>query len=150
MHSTARLSLAAALALGSVVAARAAEVTVLEAPVVEAAFARGVPLLETADYKVHASRREAPGQAEVHERDSDIVYVLRGRATLVTGGEVVDGRTVAAEEIRGEAIRGGDTRELGPGDVVVVPDGVPHQFTALSNPFLYYVVKVPTGSKEAR
>lgn len=109
---------------------------------VEAAFAKGVPLLEAGAYKIHASRREGPGQAEVHERDTDIVYVLEGSATLVTGGKVIDGKTTAPEEIRGSAIEGGETRTLSPGDVVVVPNGVPHWFRKVDGPLLYYVVKV--------
>ena len=40
-------------------------------------------------YMVHASRREKPGMAEVHTMDADIVYVLDGTATLVTGGKPV-------------------------------------------------------------
>jgi hypothetical protein len=54
-----------------------------------------VPLLETAGYKIHASRREGPGMAEVHVRDTDIVYVLEGTATVVTGGDVMEGRETA-------------------------------------------------------
>ena len=54
-------------------------------------FVKGRPLIETATYKVHASRRDGPGTAEVHGRDTDIFYVLEGTATLVTGGRTVDG-----------------------------------------------------------
>jgi glc operon protein GlcG len=109
---------------------------------VTAAFAKGEPLLETPDYKVHASRREGPGQAEVHTTDTDIVYILDGTATLVTGGTVIDGRTVAPREVRGASIAGGDSRRLVKGDVIVIPHGMPHQFQEVSAPFLYYVVKV--------
>ena len=141
---------AAALAASGTVAAPGAPVTVLDAPEVRQAFSRGAPLLETADYKVHASRREAPGKAEVHERDTDILYVLEGEATLVTGGAIVSGRLTAKEELRGDAILGGEPHALVPGDVIVVPHGVPHQFTEVTAPFLYYVVKVPTGRGGAR
>jgi quercetin dioxygenase-like cupin family protein len=110
-----------------------------------AAFAVGKPLIETDAYKVHASRREKPGQAEVHERDTDIIYVLDGTATLVTGGTAVDAKVTAADERRGASIAGGTTRTLAKGDVIVVPHGTPHQFTAVQAPFLYYVVKVTTG-----
>lgn len=118
------------------------EVAYLESGTVQAAFQRGAPLLEVRDYKVHASRRTEAGKAEVHERDTDIIYVLEGGATFVTGGDVVDGMTVATEEIRGAAIRGGTTRTLRKGDVVVVPAGTPHWFSEVTGPFLYYVVKV--------
>ena len=43
-------------------------------------------------YMVHASRREQPGMAEIHTKDADIVYVLDGTATLVTGGTAVDAK----------------------------------------------------------
>jgi quercetin dioxygenase-like cupin family protein len=96
-------------------------------------------------YKVHASRREGPGMAEVHELDTDILYVLQGEAVLVTGGEVVEPRTTAPREIRGASIRGGSSQPLAPGDVMIVPRGTPHWFQAASNPFSYYVVKVTDG-----
>jgi quercetin dioxygenase-like cupin family protein len=108
---------------------------------VAAAFAKGEPLLETGSYKVHASRREAPGKAEVHVRDTDIIYVLEGTATIVTGGRVVEGSTTAPDEIRGSSIRGGVEQQLVAGDVFIVPNGVPHWFTRVQAPFRYYVVK---------
>lgn len=112
---------------------------------VKAAFAKGRPLIETEGYKVHASRREAPGMAEVHVRDTDIIYVLSGTATIVAGGDVVDGKTTAKDEIRGGSIKGGKSQRLAEGDVLIVPQGVPHQFTAVDAPFLYYVVKATSG-----
>jgi mannose-6-phosphate isomerase-like protein (cupin superfamily) len=109
---------------------------------VEAAFAKGAPLLETGAYKIHASRRTEPGQAEVHVRDTDLIYVQEGRAVLVTGGTVVDPREVATDEIRGPSIASGEEREIGPGDVITVPFGTPHWFKSVEGPVLYYVVKV--------
>jgi uncharacterized protein GlcG (DUF336 family) len=108
---------------------------------VDTAFAKGVPLLENSVLKVHASRREAAGLAEVHSVDADIAYVQAGTATLVTGGTLVNPRTVEANEIRGDAIIGGETRELAKGDVVVIPKGVPHWFKRVTSPFTYFVVK---------
>ncbi len=134
-------------ALASVAAAPPAGVTQIEAERVRAAFAKGAPLLENEHYKVHASRRDAPGRAEVHVRDTDILYVLEGTATLVTGGRVVGGMEVAAGEIRGSRIEGGTERALAPGQVVVVPNGTPHWFEAVPGPFVYYVVKV-TAAQE--
>jgi cupin len=115
---------------------------------VQAAFAKGVPLIEVGDYKIHASRREGPGMAEIHTRDTDIAYVLRGSATLVTGGTAVGVKEIAPEELRGTAIQGGETRQLQVGDVVVIPNGVPHWFKEVQAPFLYYVVKVRQAGRE--
>jgi glc operon protein GlcG len=120
-------------------------VSFFEKTKVEDAFAKGAVLFDGSDgrnYMVHASRREKPGQAEFHAKDADVIYVLQGTATIVTGGEVVDGKPTAPDEIRGSSIRGGETRKLAKGDVMIVPRGTPHQFVEVTNPFLYYVVKV--------
>jgi mannose-6-phosphate isomerase-like protein (cupin superfamily) len=138
------LLMMSAAALPAVLLARRAEapVTLIGRDRVAAAFAKGSPLIETVDYKIHASRREAPGVAEIHTRDTDIAYVIQGSATLVTGGSAVDLKPVGPEELRGPAIAGGETRKLGVGDVVVIPNGVPHWFKEVEAPFVYYVVKV--------
>jgi glc operon protein GlcG len=134
------IALAGAAAVnGSASSAR--HVTYIPASKVTAAFAKGEPLLENGFYKVHASFRDAPGKVEVHQRDTDIIYVLEGGATIVTGGTVVEGTTTAPDEIRGGAIRGGEERQLVKGDVLIVPNGVPHWFTRVRAPFRYYVVK---------
>jgi glc operon protein GlcG len=147
MRAAALASVAAALLAPFAAAAPASEVTHLPGADVASAFAKGVPLLETAGYKVHASRRGGPGEAEVHVRDTDVIYVLEGTATLVTGGRVVGGREVAAGEIRGASIEGGVDRRLAAGDVVVVPNGTPHWFQRVEAPVVYYVVKVTEAAR---
>jgi glc operon protein GlcG len=86
--------------------------------------------------------------AEIHTRDTDIAYVLQGAATLVTGGWATDLKSTGPEELRGSGIRGGETRKLGPGDVVIIPNGIPHWFKEVSHPFLYYVVKVRQAKRQ--
>jgi uncharacterized protein GlcG (DUF336 family)/quercetin dioxygenase-like cupin family protein len=109
------------------------------------AFAKGAVLEDGSNgenYMVHASRREKAGMSEVHELDTDIIYVLDGTATFVTGGKSVDPKMTAANEFRGTMIDGGETRDLKKGDVVIVPKGTPHWFKKVDGAFLYYVVKV--------
>ena len=72
---------------------------------------------------VHASRRDTEGQVEVHTKDADIIYMLDGSTTFVTGGTMVGGKTTAPDEIRGTSIQGGETRTLTKGDVMFVPKG---------------------------
>jgi glc operon protein GlcG len=115
---------------------------------VAAAFAKGAPLLEVPGYKVHASRRDAPGIAEVHLWETDVVYVLEGSATLVTGGTTVDAQETEPGQLRGTSIEGGEAHQLAAGDVVVIPSGVPHWFKEVQAPFLYFVVK-PIAPKGA-
>ena len=104
-------------------------------------------MLETAGYKVHASRRVEPGQAEIHTLDTDVIYVVDGSATLVTGGKAIDAKEIAPNEIRGTKIEGGEEHQIGKGEVIVIPNGVPHQFTAVTGELHYFVCK-PTASAE--
>lgn len=132
---------AAALAGQGNMAGMANGVTYFDHGRTAAAFGKGTPLLEVDGYKVHASRREKAGEGEVHLYETDVVYVLEGSATFVTGGALVDPRTTADGEIRGPSIKGGEEHRLSKGDVIIVPPNTPHQFTKVTNPFLYFVVK---------
>src|ERR671919_1543291 len=65
---------------------------------VSQAFEKGRPLIEIANYKVHASHRKGPGVVEIHTRDTDIIHVLEGSATLVTGGMLIQAKEIVPEE----------------------------------------------------
>ncbi len=130
-----------AKAFGARAAAASSAVTYIESQTVAAAFAKGVPLLEVDGYKIHASRREGPGVAEVHDWETDVVYVLDGAATLVLGGTVVDPKVTEPGQIRGPVIQGGESRRIAKGDVMVIPAGVPHWFKDVQGPMTYFVVK---------
>jgi quercetin dioxygenase-like cupin family protein len=124
------------------VSGASSSVTYIPAEQVSAAFAKGAVLVNNGNYMVHASRRDTEGQVEIHVKDADIIYMLDGTATFITGGEMVGGKTTAPGEVRGTSVRGGETRKLTKGDVIVVPKGTPHWFKEVSGPVLYYVVKV--------
>jgi len=132
----------AMLALGAALPRANGRVTYIPAEQVTAAFAKGAVLLNQECYMIHASRRAVQGQAEVHVKDADIIYMLDGTTTFVTGGTIVGGQTTAPDEIRGTSVQGGETRRLTKGDVIVIPKGTPHWFKDVSGPLNYYVVKV--------
>lgn len=117
-------------------------VTYIPADQVTAAFAKGAVLVNNGNYMVHASRRDTEGQVEVHTKDADIIYMLEGSTTFVTGGTVIGAKTTAPDEIRGTSVQGGEARTLTKGDVMIVPKGTPHWFKEVSGTVLYYVVKV--------
>ena len=135
------IATAAAAQFGKAQSTQAAKVTLVPGAQVEKTFRDDGTLVSTSEYRVNASRRNGPGQAEVHLRDTDIFYVLKGSAELVTGGEVMEPKTIAANEIRGTQIQGGDTLKIAAGDVITIPRGVPHWFKQVRAPFTYYVVK---------
>lgn len=113
---------------------------------VAAAFAKGGTLTQGKSgggvYKVMTARRDGPGEVEVHALDTDVFYIVKGSATFVTGGKVVDGKKTAPNEIRGKSIQGGTPHHLSKGDIIVIPHGTPHWYKAVEPPFLYLVIKV--------
>ena len=89
-------------------------------------------LREYPQHRIMLSFRSRNGEVEVHEKFADVFYVLAGAATLVTGGTVRGARIVAPGETRGDAIEGGASQALRPGEFVHVPAGTPHQFLVSS------------------
>ena len=122
----------------------ATDVTIVPRATVDAGFAKDTTLLRSQGFRVEASHRMGPGEAEVHSHDTDIFYVLKGSADLVVGGKVSEPHQLSEGEIRGASIEGGEPRSIASGDVVVIPRGVPHWFRHVNPPFSYYVVKSST------
>jgi mannose-6-phosphate isomerase-like protein (cupin superfamily) len=128
--------------IGAATAAETNGVIQIDNEKMAATFAKGGMVLQTNNYKVMAGRRVEPGEVEIHEKDTDVFYITEGSATFVTGGTADGQHTVAPGEIHAPKIVGGEEHHLTKGDVIVIPPGVPHQFTVVNAPFLYFVVKV--------
>ena len=93
-----------------------------------------------------------PGVVAVHFKVSEIYHVIDGAGTLVTGGTMVNAKARPADAISvrledgpgasGTSIQGGTSRRIKAGDVVVIPAGVPHWFSAIEGSITYVVVRV--------
>lgn len=100
-------------------------------------------LKEYPQHNAMLSFRSRSGEAEVHEKFTDLFVVIGGKATLVTGGVVAGARTIAPGETRGTSIEGGVHQALRAGDVAHIPAGVPHQMLlAGENTITCFVMKV--------
>jgi mannose-6-phosphate isomerase-like protein (cupin superfamily) len=101
---------------------------------------------QLADYPNEAIllvHRKADGQAELHETQVDVIVVQSGSATLLVGGTLLNGETVAPHEKRNGTIQGGIREKLSAGDIVRIPPRTPHQlFLDGASEFSYFVVKV--------
>jgi quercetin dioxygenase-like cupin family protein len=118
-----------------------------DAKEVAAAFEKGSIIRKTDEYKIMAGHRDKGGVAELHDADTDIFYILDGEATFITGGRIIDPKIESPGETRGSKIDGGQSRQLVKGDVVVIPRGVPHWFSAVPKMVNYFVVKVTAEAK---
>jgi mannose-6-phosphate isomerase-like protein (cupin superfamily) len=100
-----------------------------------------------ADYGDHRFRmlyRDADGNPEQHDRIIDIVMVQSGEGALQLGGTMVGKRATTADEYVGTRLDGGTKYDLGPGDIVHVPAGVPHSFLVTRGKHITYVLlKIP-------
>jgi mannose-6-phosphate isomerase-like protein (cupin superfamily) len=88
-----------------------------------------------------AIRREADGEAEIHETQVDVIFVKSGEGTLILGGTMVEPRTTAPGEIRAKSIKGGVSKKMTAGDIIHIPVKIPHQML-VPKALTFEVVKV--------
>lgn len=134
--------LSAVLLMGS---AGAPPVTFVDHGQVAAALAgkvHGAPLVQASDLLVMGAHRAENGEVELHDKETDVFYIVDGGATFVTGGKMVGGKVTAPGQWRANDIQGGEARHLTKGDVIVIPAGVPHWFKEVPHSVSYFVVKV--------
>ena len=120
----------------------ASDVTYVGHDKVNAALAKGGPLVVAKDLLVQGSHRDKAGQVEVHDKETDVIHVIDGEATFMTGGTMIGGKSTKPGQSVGTDIKGGQTHHLTKGDVIVVPAGTPHWFKEVPHSVSYYVVKV--------
>jgi mannose-6-phosphate isomerase-like protein (cupin superfamily) len=93
--------------------------------------------------------RDSAGVHERHEGFTDIFVIQKGSARLLYGGTADGQRETTPGEWRGGTIRGGTQTELRPGDVVVVPAGIPHQMLLNPGERIAYLAFKVAGAKKA-
>ena len=86
-----------------------------------------------------------------HHNQTEVYYVVSGRGTLVTGGELTGARALdpngaTVRTLTGPSsvggIEGGESREIGPGDMLIIPTGSPHGFSEVTETITYLVVRL--------
>jgi mannose-6-phosphate isomerase-like protein (cupin superfamily) len=97
-----------------------------------------------------ATRDGAPVGAISHEQVTEVYCILSGGGTLVTGGTIAnpvpfpaDGEIVKIDvgPSTSGTFQGGDRTAVGPGDVVIIPAGVPHGFADVKDQVTYLSIR---------
>ena len=93
----------------------------------------------------------APVSAINHEHVTEVYYVISGSGTLLTGGTVDGAKPLPADgEIvkiavgpsnQGVFKQAAQSRKVGPGDIVIIPPGVYHGFTDVTDHVEYVSVR---------
>jgi mannose-6-phosphate isomerase-like protein (cupin superfamily) len=115
-------------------------------------YDKPIKTVDTGAYKVTiVVLRRIPSKtadsALLHDRVTEVYQILTGAGMFETGGALVDERPVdltseaAGPSVRGN-IQGGESRRMGPGDVVVIPPGLPHRFSKLEGTITYLVTRI--------
>ena len=97
-----------------------------------------VPIAVNGPYRVLLEYRTGLTPPTIHHGQAELVHVIQGSATLVTGGKLIGAKASqpgAANE-SGTGIEGASPQKLTAGDYVVVPAETPHQFQNVQGEFV--------------
>ena len=99
------------------------------------------PLIPGDAYNVQTNKRTANGNIEIHEKETDIFYIMDGSATIIVGGTAVEPKQTRPGQMTAKDIQGGQAHDLKKGDVLVIPAGTPHWFKQVNGSINYLTVK---------
>ena len=104
---------------------------------------------------VHREKGAAPNGAAIHDKVSEVYQIIEGAGTFVTGGELVNPQRresnsetvtqVSGPGTGGTAIKGGVSRLIAKGDMVIIPAGTPHWFSDVPGAITYTVIRIDPG-----
>jgi len=86
----------------------------------------------------------------LHDDTAESYIVTSGSATMITGGKIVNGRRSAPESevtktLNGPScsgtIVGGTNHTINVGDIIIIPEGVPHGFIAIPDHVTYLSIR---------
>ena len=86
---------------------------------------------------------KTPGRPAVHPDQAEYAIVIAGAGTLISGGTLEAAKPVKPDLTEGDRIIGGTTRTLKPGDVMLIPAGVPHWFGITGGRLVLLGTKLP-------
>jgi mannose-6-phosphate isomerase-like protein (cupin superfamily) len=94
---------------------------------------------------VDALRRTPKADSiEEHSSITEIYYIVSGNGTFESGG-TIENQKVDPANVRvgpgftGTAVHNGKTRDVVPGDVIIIPPNTPHRFTIIKTEKLVYL-----------
>jgi hypothetical protein len=94
--------------------------------------------------------KDSPQDAIYHDTNmTEILYILKGSATLITGGTIPDARPPARPggNFTGSKIDGGTSRHVVPGDIIITPGRTPHLWANIEGDMEYLVFRPdPSGT----
>ena len=87
-------------------------------------------------YRVSVITRDRAAGALAHSGNTELLYILDGEGTMVTGGTLVPGAAG-----KPASVSDGVSQRFVKGDVFIVPPGSPHWFSVIDKPVTYLEVR---------
>jgi hypothetical protein len=96
------------------------------------------------------TRPDAPLSGISHAQETETYIIVSGGGTLITGGTIVNGRPSPPESEVTKILNGPSTsgrienptmRKVVPGDIIIIPFGVPHGWTDITDHVDYLSVR---------
>jgi mannose-6-phosphate isomerase-like protein (cupin superfamily) len=97
-------------------------------------------------------RDKAETSALIHNDVTEVYQIIEGSGTITTGGSLSDAKPsdltrLGAGMSQTGVHTGGESRHVGPKDIIIVPAGTPHRFSQLDAPISYVVYRFEPNVK---
>jgi len=104
-------------------------------------------LVSVGPYPVQLEYRTGTTGPSVHKGRAELIYVVQGGCTLVTGGTLEGAKEGAGGNMSGTSITGGASRKVAKGDYILVPPDTPHQYTDVQGTFVSVTLHMPMAAQ---
>jgi mannose-6-phosphate isomerase-like protein (cupin superfamily) len=84
--------------------------------------------------------------ATVHEKEAEVIFVVDGACTFVTGGKLANEKRTNPTNLSGTGIDGGSPQRIAKGDYIFVPENTPHAFTKTEGSLVIMSIHVPRSA----
>jgi mannose-6-phosphate isomerase-like protein (cupin superfamily) len=100
-------------------------------------------VVQLAPYMANLEYRASVGLAAVHEKEAELMYVVDGSGTIVTGGTLANQTRTNPTNLTGTAIDGGTQQKIAKGDFIFIPENTPHWISAIDGTIILVSLHVP-------
>ena len=99
-------------------------------------------------YPMQLEYRTDTTPPSIHPKHAELIEVIEGSCTLVTGGKLVGAKPAAPGAMTqgGTSIDGGSKRRVSKGDYIMVPANTPHQYTEVHG-LIMMTLHMPVAGK---
>jgi mannose-6-phosphate isomerase-like protein (cupin superfamily) len=106
-------------------------------------------IVRLAPYNVNLEYRVAGVEtpATQHETEAELIFVVDGAGTLVSGGKLTEEKRTNPTNLAGKEVEGGTSQRIAKGDYAFIPEGTPHSFRKTEGRLVIMSVHVPRGGK---